>query len=92
MATLTAEAIGSIESSVLVMSTGIIGEFLPMETIKTGIHSVANQLAADEESVIRAARGFLTTDTRPKLAGEAFGKNSVGRKVPDAWYRVKAQP
>ena len=80
MATLTAEAIGSIESSVLVMSTGIIGEFLPMETIKTGIHSVANQLAADEESVIRAARGFLTTDTRPKLAGEAFGKTPSGER------------
>ena len=80
MAALTAEAIGSIESSVLVMSTGIIGEFLPMDTVKTGIRAVANQLAADEESVMRAARGFLTTDTRPKLAGEAFGKTPSGEK------------
>jgi glutamate N-acetyltransferase/amino-acid N-acetyltransferase len=80
MASLTAEAIGSLESSILVLSTGIIGEFLPMETITEGIRSAANQLSADEESVMRAARGFMTTDTRPKLAGESFGKTPSGEK------------
>ena len=78
MAHVTAEAIGGLESSVLVMSTGIIGEFLPMETIENGIRTVADQLADNEESVLRAARGFMTTDTRPKLTGVTFGKTPEG--------------
>ncbi len=54
---------------VLVMSTGVIGEFLPMETIAAGITACAKKLAADDEALIAAARGMMTTDTVHKLAG-----------------------
>ncbi len=58
--------------SVLVLSTGIIGEFLPLEKIKAGLGLVAGRLAADTDTVVTAARGMMTTDTRPKLAGSSF--------------------
>ena len=78
MAATAAEAIGSMEGSVLVMSTGIIGEFLPREKIEVGIKDAAMQLGTDEASVVRAARGLMTTDTRPKLAGDCFGQTAGG--------------
>ena len=78
MAATAAEAIGSLEGSVLVMSTGIIGEFLPREKIEAGIRAAASQLAANEASVVAAARGLLTTDTRPKFAGTSFGRSTNG--------------
>lgn len=76
MAATAAKAIGSLEGSVLVMSTGIIGEFLPREKIESGIRTAAGQLGDDEASVVRAARGLLTTDTRPKFAGGSFGRTA----------------
>lgn len=53
----------------LVLSTGIIGAFLPMEKILPGIAAAAEVLAADDDSLVNAARGMLTTDTTHKLAG-----------------------
>ena len=78
MAATAAEAIGSLEGSVLVMSTGIIGEILPRQKIEAGIRAAASQLAANEASVVAAARGLLTTDTRPKFAGTSFGRSTNG--------------
>ncbi|HEX3869003.1 MAG TPA: bifunctional ornithine acetyltransferase/N-acetylglutamate synthase, partial [Pirellulales bacterium] len=72
MAELTAEAIDARTEQVLVMSTGVIGEFLPMQKVETGIRAAAAQLRADEESLASAARGMLTTDTRHKLAARSF--------------------
>ena len=57
---------------VLVLSTGVIGEFLPMGKIDAGIDAVAARLGSDAEAAVTAARGMLTTDTRPKLAGSSF--------------------
>lgn len=79
MAELAAAACGANGEQVLVMSTGIIGEFLPMEKIAAGIAAAAARLAADEESLIAAARGMLTTDTRHKLASRVVP--SGGRAV-----------
>lgn len=78
MAATAAAAIGGMDGSVLVMSTGIIGEFLPREKIDGGIKDAAMQLGTDEASVVRAARGLMTTDTRPKLAGNCFGRTANG--------------
>lgn len=80
MGTTAAEAIGGLDGSVLVMSTGIIGEFLPLEKIKAGIQQAAGQLGDDEARVVRAARGLMTTDTRPKLAGGSFGRTADGER------------
>ncbi|HZZ71748.1 MAG TPA: bifunctional glutamate N-acetyltransferase/amino-acid acetyltransferase ArgJ [Pirellulales bacterium] len=69
MARAAAEAVGATGDQALVMSTGIIGEFLPLEKITRGIQTAAAQLGDGESALIDAARGMLTTDTRHKLAG-----------------------
>ncbi|NBW96589.1 MAG: bifunctional glutamate N-acetyltransferase/amino-acid acetyltransferase ArgJ [Planctomycetia bacterium] len=72
MAAAAAAALEIPSESVLVLSTGIIGEFLPLEKIEAGIAMVASQLASDADAVVASARGMMTTDTRPKLAGSSF--------------------
>jgi glutamate N-acetyltransferase/amino-acid N-acetyltransferase len=76
MAAAAAEAAGVQESGVLVLSTGIIGEFLPLDKLTRGIAAAAGQLASDEAAVVRAARGMMTTDTRPKLAGASVATSA----------------
>ena len=68
MAEAAANACGAAPEQALVMSTGIIGEFLPMEKIEKGIADAAKQLAAEETAFDAAARGILTTDTVTKVA------------------------
>jgi len=72
MAAAAARAIGVDESAALVLSTGIIGEFLPLEKIRAGIEIVAAKLGSDTDSAVTAARAMMTTDTRPKLSGSSF--------------------
>jgi glutamate N-acetyltransferase / amino-acid N-acetyltransferase len=72
MARLAAATCGATAEQALVMSTGVIGEFLPMEKIAPGIAAVAQQLGADESSLVTAARGMMTTDTVHKLAGRTL--------------------
>jgi glutamate N-acetyltransferase/amino-acid N-acetyltransferase len=72
MAELAAEACGAKGDEALVLSTGIIGDFMPMEKIAAGIQAAAQNLAADEAALIAAARGMLTTDTRHKLAQQTL--------------------
>lgn len=76
MAAAAAEAAGVQESGVLVLSTGIIGEFLPLDRLTRGIAAAASQLASDEAAIVRAARGMMTTDTRPKLAGASVATSA----------------
>ncbi|MCA9167167.1 MAG: bifunctional glutamate N-acetyltransferase/amino-acid acetyltransferase ArgJ [Planctomycetales bacterium] len=68
MARLTADAIGSQPEEVLVLSTGIIGEQLPIDKVAAGIQMATPLLAADDPAVTAAARGMMTTDTRHKVA------------------------
>jgi len=72
MAAAAAEAVGVDASAALVLSTGIIGEFLPLEKIRAGIRTVAGRLGHDADAAVTAARGMMTTDTRPKLSGSSF--------------------
>ena len=51
---------------VLVCSTGLIGELLPMDKVRSGIDSAASSLAAD--GGLAAAQAIMTTDSVPKLA------------------------
>lgn len=62
------QTIGAEQEKGLVMSTGVIGEFLPMEKILSGIEKASKQLAADETAFVSAAQGMMTTDTRHKIA------------------------
>ena len=69
MARLAAAACQAAEDQALVLSTGVIGAFLPLEKIGQGITHAASQLGSDEEALMGAARGMLTTDTIHKMAG-----------------------
>jgi glutamate N-acetyltransferase/amino-acid N-acetyltransferase len=69
MARLAAAACGAEPDQALVLSTGVIGSFLPMDRIGQGISAAAVKLGRSESSLIAAARGMLTTDTIHKLAG-----------------------
>jgi glutamate N-acetyltransferase/amino-acid N-acetyltransferase len=62
MAELTASKLGASPADVLVASTGVIGQRLPMERISTGLGRVV--LAADGGH--KLARAIMTTDTVPK--------------------------
>jgi len=54
---------------VLVMSTGIIGEYLPMDRLAEGVRAAAAGLQASSQHLEAAARGIMTTDKVPKIAG-----------------------
>lgn len=69
MAELAAAACGARPEQALVLSTGVIGEFLPMEKIEAGIAAASQKLADDEAGLVSAAQGMMTTDTRHKLVG-----------------------
>src|SRR4051812_49355333 len=72
MARLAADAVGNKEHQALVMSTGVIGQFLPMDKIAAGVFVAAKRLAADEGSFSSAARGILTTDKGIKIASRSL--------------------
>jgi glutamate N-acetyltransferase/amino-acid N-acetyltransferase len=69
MARLAAAACGAEPDQALILSTGVIGSFVPMDKVAQGISAAAVKLGRSETSLIAAARGMLTTDTIHKLAG-----------------------
>jgi glutamate N-acetyltransferase/amino-acid N-acetyltransferase len=63
-----ANHLGCDAEDVLVCSTGVIGHFLPLEKLKSGIPLAFGQLANTPEAFHNAARAIMTTDTVPKQA------------------------
>jgi len=64
-------------SEVAVCSTGLIGEYLPMEKLLTGITAVIPALS--QNGLEDAARAIMTTDSRPKIASvERYGVQVTG--------------
>lgn len=68
MAQIAAQSAGASEDQALILSTGIIGEFLPLDKITKGIMAASKKLGSDEEALISAAKGFMTTDTVHKIS------------------------
>ena len=60
-----AEATGVAPEAVIPFSTGVIGERLPVEKITRGLSGLLAGLS--ENNWLAAARGIMTTDTRPKI-------------------------
>lgn len=74
-ARLVAEGLGVPDEAVLVSSTGVIGQNLPMERIRKSIPPLVQGLS--ESTLEDVAAAIMTTDTFPKLAvrsGTAGGK------------------
>jgi glutamate N-acetyltransferase/amino-acid N-acetyltransferase len=66
MAKLSADRLDLDPDQVLVSSTGVIGRYLPMNAIKSGIAEACGKLSPDGGDA--AARAIMTTDTVPKTA------------------------
>jgi len=72
MAELAAAVCGAAPEEALVMSTGIIGQFLPMDKIEQGITAAAVKLGSKPTDLAAAARAIMTTDLVPKVAGRTL--------------------
>ena len=66
MSELAAAGVGAWPDHLLVCSTGVIGQPLPMTRVEGGIHAAVKALAPDGWDDF--ARAILTTDRRPKQA------------------------
>jgi glutamate N-acetyltransferase/amino-acid N-acetyltransferase len=66
----TAEHVGQLlkisSGEVIICSTGLIGELLPMEKILSGLEAIAPVLSSD--GLETSARAIMTTDSVPKIA------------------------
>ena len=67
-AEMAASELGVLKEEVLVSSTGVIGQQLPMEAIEKGIRLLVPELRHDRQSSRDAAEAILTTDTKTKEA------------------------
>ena len=72
---LVADELGCDEPEILPFSTGVIGEFLPMDKVAVGIETAVRDLSNDGWE--RAARAIMTTDTQPKGYSNTFALNGV---------------
>lgn len=70
--------IGSEAGDVVVCSTGLIGEHLPIDLVLPGIDAAAEQLTGGAEAGTAAARAIMTTDTVPKEACAQGAGYTVG--------------
>jgi len=77
MAALAANAIGADAEDVLMGSTGVIGQTLPMNMIRTGI----NQIVLSREGGHELAKSIMTTDTVTK-------ETAVAVKVGDSEFTI----
>ncbi|NLZ92814.1 MAG: bifunctional glutamate N-acetyltransferase/amino-acid acetyltransferase ArgJ [Firmicutes bacterium] len=70
MAELAGELLGLLPQDVLVASTGVIGQYLPMAKLESGIRDIAGQLKVDGGPL--AAEAIMTTDLTAKITAYAL--------------------
>jgi len=70
------DALTGVEQSALVMSTGVIGQQLPIEKIEKGVVTAHKTLGNSHQSWMDAAEAFMTTDTFPKLRSGKYTLSS----------------
>ncbi|KAM0719140.1 hypothetical protein Q7P37_005045 [Cladosporium fusiforme] len=87
MARATDKALGvdaSDTPSTMVMSTGVIGQRLPIKKITDAIPSLQSSIGNTHEHWLNAAQAICTTDTFPKLISRTFTLPSQ----PDTTYSI----
>jgi glutamate N-acetyltransferase/amino-acid N-acetyltransferase len=79
MATLTQEQFNLPPDSVLNASTGVIGQYLPMEKIAPGIAALYTSVGNSPSHEKAAVEAIMTTDTYPKYISKQIksGKNTI---------------
>ena len=70
MARIAGDAVGCPSQEVMVASTGVIGQHLPLDPFKTGVPAALRELS--REGGHDAACAIMTTDTHPKEAAVSF--------------------
>ena len=68
MCSKTAQELNAVNQQVLVASTGIIGEHLPIHKLTAGIEKAAAKLSDSAKAGLDFAKAIITTDTRLKQA------------------------
>lgn len=85
-----ADALGIERSDVLIASTGVIGDFMPMELLSEEIPMICKKALSDEGltagSFHKAAEAIMTTDTTVKIAQATV---TVGGKEVRLWGCAK---
>ncbi len=76
-----AKEFGIQTEQVMVMSTGVIGQPLPMDIICQGVGKLHQALGNDEQSGHDAAEAILTTDTHAKEIAVSFELNGTPVKM-----------
>ena len=77
MQRIAADALGCSAQDVIVGSTGIIGQLLPMDKVEQGIHAAVKNLSVDGS--VDAGNAIITTDTYSKAGATSvmIGGNEV---------------
>lgn len=78
------ESLEAKKPSTLVMSTGVIGQRLPIDKITNAIPKAHSSLGSKHENWMSAAKAICTTDTFPKLLSRTFTLPSH----PDTQYSI----
>ncbi|CAK7211065.1 Arginine biosynthesis bifunctional protein ArgJ, mitochondrial [Sporothrix bragantina] len=65
------------KSGTIVMSTGVIGQRLPIQKILDGVPKVYSGLGSSHDHWLTAAKAICTTDTFPKLLSRTFSLPSA---------------
>jgi len=69
---LIGKELGIDEKEVLVASTGVIGQFLPMQKISSGIKKLASGIRKGSVDFNSASEAIMTTDTVRKVSSRTF--------------------
>lgn len=75
-ASIVADEVGCLPDEVMVASTGVIGEHLPLEPFFAGMPQAVGSLSRDGGA--QAARAIMTTDTHPKEVAVSFSGDDLG--------------
>ncbi|KAK3946073.1 DNA replication factor C-like protein [Diplogelasinospora grovesii] len=84
MARAADKCIAGRDDSTLVMSTGVIGQRLPIDKIVDNVPAAYEALGSSHEHWLACAKAICTTDTFPKLMSRTFHLPSQ----PDIEYRL----
>ncbi len=81
MCKITAEALGIAQSDVVIASTGVIGQPLPIEPLQSGIPKAAAELTDEIVGGELAANAIMTTDTIEKQIAVSFNIGGIECKM-----------
>ncbi|MWV60946.1 bifunctional glutamate N-acetyltransferase/amino-acid acetyltransferase ArgJ [Helicobacter saguini] len=75
-------------TNILLASTGVIGQQLPMDRILKAIPKLVGNKKASKDSIKQASRAIMTTDTYPKTFGVKFALESTNADTPKVKARI----